>query len=201
MAFSDFDLRKAVNRFPLSLPDESTDLFPAVTPIEPSETLRAWLEEFAPLALGIGSETRAKRSHHLPDPRRGQEGCSRQPVNVASGVTFDVDKARGLTRICDYLITRSRATFFVRGPVFAAVEAKQEDITGGLGQCAAEMVAVRLFNEKENTPVPSVFGCVTSGNIWRFIKLDGNTLFIDKTEYYLRDLPIILGILIQIACG
>jgi hypothetical protein len=199
MAFSDFDLRKVLTEFAL-IDDESTDLFPAVTPVEPSETLRAWLEEFAPLALGIGSER--GRSEAIIFPILGEaKRRSRQPVNVASGVTFDVDKARGLTGICDYLITRSRATFFVRGPVFAAVEAKKEDITGGLGQCAAEMIAVRLFNEKENTPVPSVFGCVTSGNIWRFLKLEGDGLFIDKTEYYLPNLPKILGILVSIANG
>jgi len=81
------------------------------------------------------------------------------------------------------------------------VEAKKEDITGGLGQCVAEMVAIRIFNEKEKTLRPAVFGCVTSGNLWRFLKLEENMLFIDKTEYYLRDLPRILGILVNIAEG
>jgi len=81
------------------------------------------------------------------------------------------------------------------------VEAKKEDITGGLGQCVAEMVAIRIFNEKEKTLRPAVFGCVTSGNLWRFLKLEENILFIDKTEYYLRDLPRILGILVNIAEG
>lgn len=81
------------------------------------------------------------------------------------------------------------------------MEAKKEDITGGLGQCVAEMVAIRIFNEKEKTLRPAVFGCVTSGNLWRFLKLEENMLFIDKTEYYLRDLPRILGILVNIAEG
>ncbi|MCE9565524.1 MAG: hypothetical protein K8U57_26175 [Planctomycetes bacterium] len=85
--------------------------------------------------------------------------------------------------------------------MFAAVEAKKEDISGGLGQCAAEMVAIRMFNENEKSPLPAVFGCVTSGNLWRFLKLEGNTLFIDKTEYYLSALPKLLGILVSIANG
>ena len=101
---------------------------------------------------------------------------------MAPGVTFDVDKPRGLSGICDYLLVQSREVFFIRGPVFAAVEAKKEDITGGLGQCAAEMVAIQIFNEKEKTTIPAVFGCVTSGNLWRFLKLEGSTLFIDKTR-------------------
>ena len=46
-----------------------------------------------------------------------------------------------------------------------------------------------------------MFGCVTSGSIWRFLKLEGSTLFIDQPEYYLRDAPKILGILVSIARG
>ena len=63
------------------------------------------------------------------------------------------------------------------------------------------MVAIRLFNEREGTQVPAVFGCVTSGSTWRFLKLEGSTLFIDQPEYYLRDAPKILGILVSIARG
>jgi hypothetical protein len=76
------------------------------------------------------------------------------------------------------------------------VEAKKEDLVAGLGQCAAEMVAIRLFNEREGTPVPAVFGCVTSGSNWRFLKLESARLSIDRPEYYLRDAAKILGILV-----
>lgn len=83
----------------------------------------------------------------------------------------------------------------------AVVEAKKEDLTAGLGQCAAEMVAIRMFNEREGTEVPAVFGCVTSGSIWRFLRLEGETLQIDRPEYYLRDAGKILAILVQIMRG
>jgi len=46
-----------------------------------------------------------------------------------------------------------------------------------------------------------VFGCVTSGSVWRFLKLEGTTLYIDRPEYYLRDAAKILGILVSIARG
>ena len=63
------------------------------------------------------------------------------------------------------------------------------------------MVAIRLFNEREATVIPAVFGCVTSGNIWRFLKLEGPKLFIDQPEYHLRCAAKILGILVSIARG
>jgi hypothetical protein len=106
-----------------------------------------------------------------------------------------------LAGFCDFLIARSREIYYVQGPIVAIVEAKKEDLVGGLGQCAAEMVAIRLFNEREGTPLPAVFGCVTSGSIWRFLKLDQSKLFIDRAEYYLRDAAKILGILVSIARG
>jgi hypothetical protein len=106
-----------------------------------------------------------------------------------------------LVGFCDFLIARSPEIYYVQGPILAVVEAKKEDLVAGLGQCVAEMVAIRLFNEREGTPVAAVFGCVTSGSNWRFLKLEGSTLFIDRPEYYPRDAAKILGILVSIARG
>ncbi len=94
MSYADYDLRTAVQTFGLT-EGRDTDIFAAVGPLEPSEFLRVWLDEFAPLALGVNTE-------------------------------------------------RARS---------------------------------------------------------EFIKLEGSTLFIDQPEYYLREAPKILGILVSIARG
>ncbi len=124
---------------------------------------------------------------------------SQVEINILPGVLLNVDPAQGLTGYCDYLITRSAEFYYVQAPLAAVVEAKREDLSAGLGQCVAEMVAIRLFNEREGTPIPAVYGCVTSGNNWRFLKLKENDLFIDLPEYYLDDVAKLLGILIGIA--
>src|SRR2546423_1622944 len=54
MAYADFNLKTAVNTFKLTV-DRDTDVFSTVEPVEPSEFLRVWLEEFAPVALGVNS--------------------------------------------------------------------------------------------------------------------------------------------------
>jgi Putative restriction endonuclease len=199
MAYSDFDLRTAVRTFGLTERDD-LDLFAAVVPLPPTSFLQVWLDEFAPVALTFSSEK--ARSEFIITPVLAEaKRHAGPPVNVLPGVAFEVDKSQSLTGFCDFLITRSSTTFYVQGPVVAVVEAKKEDIIAGLGQCAAEMVAIRLFNEKEGTPRPAVYGCVTSGSNWRFLKLEGSTLFIDRPEYFITDPAKILGILVSITRG
>jgi hypothetical protein len=196
MAFSDFDLKTAVQTFALS-EERDTDLFAGVEPLEPSAFLRVWLEQFAPVALGMNSEK--ARSEFIIAPMLAEAKLRAGTiVNVLPGVALDVDREKGLAGFCDYLIARSPEIYYLQGPLVAIVEAKKENLVAGLGQCAAEMVAIRLFNEREGTPVAAVFGCVTSGSNWRFLKLEGARLFIDRPEYHLRDAATILGILAHV---
>ncbi len=83
----------------------------------------------------------------------------------------------------------------VEAPVVAIVEAKNESISGGLGQCVAEMVGARIFNEREQTRVDTVYGAVTTGTNWKFLSLTGTGLTIDLTEYLIDRPEKLLGIL------
>lgn len=199
MAYSDFDLRTAVRTFGLT-EVRDVDLFAAAPPVEPSDFLATVLAEFAPVALGVNTEK--ARSEYIIAPflmeMKRRAGTT---LNVFPGVALDVDRAQGLTGYCDFLVARSDEIYYLVSPVVAVVEAKREDLTTGLGQCAAGMVAIRRFNEVDGTPVPAVYGAVTSGSVWRFLKLQDSTLFIDRTEYYLRDAAKLLGVLVAIARG
>jgi hypothetical protein len=199
MAFSDFDLRTAVRTFGLQ-EERDTDLFPAVTPLEPSPFLRVWLDEFAPVALGMNTE-KAKSEFIIAPMLVEAKRRSAGPVTVFPGVTFEADRNRGLVGFCDFLITRSKEFYYLQGPTAAVVEAKREDIIGGLGQCAAALVGLQVFNEREGTTVPAVSGCVTSGNVWRFLRLAGTVLHIDRREYYIQEAGTILGVLVQVMSG
>ena len=81
------------------------------------------------------------------------------------------------------------------------VEAKNDNIKSGLGQCTAEMVAARVFNEREGAGASLIHGAVTTGSLWRFLKLDGDTVFIDRAEYYVDQLDKILGIFLHCVGG
>lgn len=76
------------------------------------------------------------------------------------------------------------------------VEAKNQNINSGLGQCGAEMVAAQIYNNTNNQSIKSIYGCVTTGSIWRFMRLENQTLYIDKVEILLEPVERLLGILL-----
>jgi hypothetical protein len=199
MAFSDFDLQAACDRFGLTT-DEGLDLFRAVPPLEVPAHLRQLLDQWAPVAVATGTE-KARSEMIIAPIVMAAVRLAKPPVRMFSGVAFDVDRERGLNGACDFLLTRSKEQYFVSHPVVAIVEAKKEDLIAGLGQCVAAMVAAQLFNERKGDGHGPVFGAVTSGTNWRFLKLEGAKVFIDLTEYYLYQVDKILGILVAVAGG
>ncbi len=46
--------------------------------------------------------------------------------------------------------------------------------------------------------MPRVYGVVTTGSAWKFLQLEGSVLTIDVPEYYIDNLPKVMGILKQI---
>ena len=72
---------------------------------------------------------------------------------------------------------------------------KNENLNSEFGQCIAEGIAAQIFNQQEGNKTPVIYGVVTIGTIWRFLKLVGKTVEIDLSEYYIKDINKILGIL------
>ncbi len=199
MAYPKFTLAQALETFGL-ITDDTQDLFPVVEPVEPSELLRATLAQNTATARRIATEK--ARSELIVAPILMEVYQRNQPeIGFFSGVDFTVDDKQGLSGVCDFLFTRSREHSVIVAPVFAVVVAKKEDLKPGLGQCIAELVAARLFNERKGTTVEALYGVVTTGTNWQFIKLIGQTVYLDREERYLNGARQILGILFQIVKG
>ena len=80
-------------------------------------------------------------------------------------------------------MSRSPKLIEIEAPVFVLVEAKKSDLKMGLGQCAAEMVAAQRFNQNKGQIIPYIYGCISNGTQWRFLKLDNHVLTIDLNDY------------------
>jgi hypothetical protein len=195
MAYSDFSLTKFRKNFNITI-DEQTDLFATVEPIVITEQLTNTLKETTGLALAINTEK--ARSEMIITPillelRRK----ANYEISLFSGTDFNVDVEKGLNGYCDFVISLSKEQLTIKAPVIIIVEAKNENIKGGLGQCAAAMLAAQLFNEQEGNEITTIYGAVTTGDIWKFLKLEKTAIFIDLNNYYIKELNKILAILYQ----
>jgi hypothetical protein len=194
MAYNDFTLEALKEQFGLRT-DEHGDLFSPVATASLSHTLRTHLQKYVPLALAIGTEK--ARSELIIAPVL-VEVIEQAPQRIAffSGIEFSPDPERGLRGTCDYLLSLSAEQLTVEAPVVTIVEAKNENIKAGITQCIAEMVAAQVFNRSRHRPIRSVYGAVTTGSAWRFLRLEETVVYIDRTEYHISQAEKIVGILL-----
>lgn len=171
------------------------DVFASSVAIEPSALLSEMLVEFVPLGLAINSEK--SRSEFIIAPILAEvRRHLKSQISLFSGKDFSVDAGKGLTGRCDFLLAATPDLMQITAPVVTIVEAKNEDVIGVLGQCLAEMVAAQIFNQKAHENIPVIYGVVTSGSVWRFLKLEQSLATVDLTEYYIDRVEKILGVLI-----
>ncbi|MBD2194487.1 MULTISPECIES: hypothetical protein [Calothrix] len=194
MPYSQFTIEKVKQDFHLNTV-EGVRFFPdSLQPIQPSPRLQAILED---LPWAIAVDTEKARSEVIINPvllevRR----ILKASISVFSGEEFNVDASIGLNGVCDFLISRSPEQLTVEAPAIVIVEAKKSDLKSGIGQCMAEMVAAKRFNEAKGQSITAVYGTVSSGTQWRFLKLEGQTVTIDLTDYPLPPLETVLSFLV-----
>ena len=193
LSFSDYTLDR-VGRS-LGVTTREADLFPG----EPPAGLPPWLTETLGRRTQLALISEKSRSEFIVVPilMALRELC---PVSLAifSGQRLDVDPARGLVGECDFLLASAPPVPPLRAPIAAIVEAKKNDVEAGLGQCIAQMVAARLFNEAAGRSDLPIYGGVTSGEVWQFLKLEEDEAVIDRRRYYLDDVGGILAALLAI---
>ncbi|GAC1459461.1 MAG: hypothetical protein NVS2B14_08600 [Chamaesiphon sp.] len=199
MAYSDFTLKKVKQDFSLTIVEQPSFL-PEIKPIAPSPYLAQFLDKYLPLALAVNTEK--ARSELLICPillevKEVVHQTLEQPISLFSGTDFTVDPTTGLNGVCDFLLSRSPEQLFIEAPALVVVEAKREDLNAGLGQCIAEMIAVQRFNEQNQKEVSLLYGAVTTGDRWKFLQLEKQTVAIALKEYLIPPIEQILGILVH----
>lgn len=102
-----------------------------------------------------------------------------------------MDKSRGLNGRCDFIISHYPELLSINAPVVTIVEAKNDNIKSGMAQCIAEMIAAQVLNQNsgpKNREIPCIYGSVTTGSIWKFLRLEATTVYIEQGEHYLANL-------------
>lgn len=196
MAYSDFTTLAKVKRDLGLVIHDVPRLFADVLPIPVPNRLQETLDENHELAVAISTEKARSELLVTPILLEVRRICENQ-IGFFSGVDFPVDSNLGLNGACDYLLTAKAEQSLITAPIMTLVEAKNDLIKNGLGQCAAQMYAAHLFNEREGTPQEAIYGAVSTGTNWKFLKFQNNQIQIDTSEYFIIQLDQILGILVS----
>ncbi len=158
-----------------------------------------WLTDALARGRELALVSEKARSEFIVAPvLLGVRALSGGRISILSGQRLDVDPDRRLLGECDFILALSEPLPRLRAPLVTIVEAKKNDIEAGLGQCIAQMVAAQLFNERAGR-TGVVYGCVTTGEDWQFLRLDGQAVLIDTTRRYINEVGSILAAFLSMA--
>jgi hypothetical protein len=187
MAFSNLKLSQVKEKYGLT--SQYKDLFLNLQPLEPTQ----WLSDMIVTANEVPLNSEKAKSEFIVMPILVEIWKKfDKKFSIFSGVSLDVDTE--LKGECDFILSNSPKSVDVEAPIFTLIEAKDDNIRLGIGQCVAQMYAAQKFNEIRKKPLDSIYGCVTTGESWQFIKLENNVVTLNDKYFYLSDLNKILGI-------
>jgi hypothetical protein len=190
LSYSDYTLEAVEKQ--LGVTSQEADLFPNSPAAPIPDWLPVWLARGTRLAL-ISEKSRSEFIV-VPILLAARE-LTGDRFAIFSGQRLDVDPEKGLVGECDFILAVGPALPPLHAPVMTVVEAKKNDVEAGLGQCIAQMVAARRFNEAAGRKTAPVYGCVTTGETWQFLRLDGQVALLNRPRYYLDNVGGILGVL------
>lgn len=189
MAYSDFTLATLAEQFGIST--RRVSIFSKITPVETGTIVTEALEDLK--TLQIRSE-KAKSEWIVVPILRELRKRNDQYFTIYSGEILNADKENGLLGECDFILAKDTQTVDINYPIIQIVEAKKHDVEIGIPQCMAQLLGAKVFNEKKGTPVSKIYGCVTTGDDWLFMYLEGNVVCVDNKRYYLAEIETILGV-------
>jgi len=191
MSYSDYQTLKELTK-KLAITYQVTDLFPTIQEVPPSVFLLHSLEVAKMLPSTFSEKS---RSENLITPILFDVyEHSQQSITIFSGCSLTINEQ--LSGICDYIVAGKSRLLALDSPIVCIVEAKNRSIEEGLAQAGAEMVAAQLFNKQEQNEIEVIYGVVTNGIDWKFLKLSQTVLMIDENMYFSSggNLNVLLGV-------
>ena len=193
MAYRDFKISDLEKNF--GIQSKRTSFLPLkINPVESS----IWLSKTLELSRKIKPKTTIKAvSESIIDPILTEVTVrNADKITLFSGENLRADISKGLNGEIDFLMVRQHEALELTEPVINITEAKlNQALEKSLAQAGSQMIGARVFNANHGVPIQTIHGAVTNGKNWIFMKLDGDTLFIDtEKDYSTANLPEILGI-------
>jgi hypothetical protein len=191
MAYKNFSLERIRDEFGIQNRRQVLTEFIDVLPIEPSDWLKETIQSYKLLP---NRSEKAKSEAFVSPILLEMKRSNPDFITIHSGDMLNADPEHGLNGECDFIIGKETHSNTIDAPLFSVIEAKKGDLDLGKPQCAAQMLGVKIFNEKHNIFYDTVYGVVTTASSWLFLKLEDNIIYTDDDSVIsLNELPKILG--------
>lgn len=188
MNYNKFSFDRIKRRFNLN--EIQKDLFEGITPIEPSE----WLKETMEITADLPIKTEKARTEFILMPILLElRKRNNKEFTIYSGEYFNVEPREGLAGPSDIILSMGAESYSISSPVMSIVQAYKNNLDLGLGKCVAQMIAADIFNEREDNQITTIYGCVTTGEQWLFLRLEGDSIQIHPHRFFLNELTDIIG--------
>ena len=149
---------------------------PLVTP-EPVQAKRLFARLARNTDLIVADTNERTRAETIVAPIMIHLAVTHQ-LSLYSGTAFNADIKSGLSGTVDYVFSRAMPQRSrIEPPITAVVETKSRK--RGVSHCLVQMVAT----QRMNADFSPVYGTVTTGFSWRFLKLERTIVTIDLTEH------------------
>ncbi len=188
-SYDDYSLDDITEQFTIT--NKRVRLFEKSGNLEVSD----WLQNSLSIAEELPIKSEKARSELIVVPILIElRNLNNKFFTIYSGDSLNVDDAKGLRGECDFILAKDTGSFNINVPIIQIVEAKKNDIEIGIPQCAAQMIGASLYNKQKGTELQKIYGCVTTGDNWQFMKLENNEIQIDTKKYYLGNVSELLGV-------
>jgi hypothetical protein len=192
MNYRDFTFETVRQQFGIKLRDQA--LFEAVGDLVPTP----WLRESLQNGEGPARVSEKACGEFIVAPILIEcREYLKRGINIFSGVRLDVDAEKGLAGVCDFILARSASVIVFHMALMPIVVPRKYDMEEGVAQCAAQMVGAGWFNERKKLRLPYLYGCVTNGPMWQFLRLKDNELQIHPERFDISQLGRILWFFVQ----
>jgi hypothetical protein len=190
MTYSDFTLEQLRRTFGLTVKDQP--LFDPIGSLEPT----SWLKQALANGTSLAVVSEKARSEFIVAPvLMSLREMLAHRFQIFSGTRLDVDPDRGLKGEPDFILANSPTSFALQAPLMVVLEAKKNDIEEGLGQCGAQMLGAQLYNQKDGLRTACVYGCVTTGELWQFLRLEHAELLLHPRRITIQEIGNVLWFL------
>jgi len=192
MVHADFTLWDLERTFGIQNRWSQTSILGEPVHVEPSERLKkdvAFMENMPSLR----AKKKGRAEFVLAPVFREVIENSKGTLILYSGGELDVNKETGLGGRYDFIFDRDTQTYSIHDAVLTIREELDGDVLEGIEPCAVQLFNARKRSREYGKGMDIVYGCVTDAYSFKFLKLEGDTVYVDRKDYHITKLPELLG--------